>query len=583
MVRESGIVALYSLIFFVLTYPLVRHFGSGIAGGYTSDAPVFLWNAWHLLHTLQTGTPFFWTDQIFFPHTTSLLLHTYTPVQSFITLAFWLITKNLVLSFNITYLFSTVGCAYVTYRFFLLQTKERYASFLAGQLFAFQPIWTIYTLFGTQNLLSLWYVPTVLYCFELWRQRGKKIYSALVGFVIALAVYNDIYAFAFCVVGVCLYAAICGIREKEQRWEVWLSHIGIAIATFFLTASYKIFVIIHDWKYLGSIPLPTVADVDVYHADIINIFRPTHFHVLWGQWWDWFRPVSPSNGNSFFGFTVLCIFLLVIFFQQTRSIVWQKKRIRNFFLAYLCILVISWGPFLHVWGYATHIPLPYWLAGNIWPQIRNLRVPMRWLLLAQLFLAGIVAYILQGIFSCLSRRGKMYLCILLTLGLVSDVLYSQKEIIFLNTPVSSVYAQIAPMSEGTVLEIPLAMTSGYISIGSYSASALAHQVVHGHPIIGGRLSRIPPSLRDEYLREPVIKYFLFYTTTDPDARDLGSEQIQHFFDTYQVSFIIFDKKLVQMRGAREQQLVRYITQTLLFTPYYEDQETMVFSLKKSPN
>ena len=102
--KEFFPLVLYALSFCLLTWPLIRYFAVGISGFYNSDAPIFLWNAWEWQKKLLLGDWSFVTHDLFWPHTTSIILHTHTQVQSLIAAVFNLFFRNLVLSFNLVYL-----------------------------------------------------------------------------------------------------------------------------------------------------------------------------------------------------------------------------------------------------------------------------------------------------------------------------------------------------------------------------------------------------------------------------------------------------------------------------------------------
>jgi hypothetical protein len=161
----------YSIVFLILTFPLIKHFNNGIVADFTNDGPIFLWNAWHL----GQNSISLWTNQIFYPNTSPLGLHTYTQFQSLIILLLNYIFHNLVLSFNIAFMLSSAAGGYFAYKFINLLIKNKPIAILAGHFFAFQPIWSIYAIFGTQNFLGLWYIPATLFCYEKFR-RTNKIY-----------------------------------------------------------------------------------------------------------------------------------------------------------------------------------------------------------------------------------------------------------------------------------------------------------------------------------------------------------------------------------------------------------------------
>jgi len=52
--------------------------------------------------------------------------------------------------------------------------------------------------------------------------------------------------------------------------------------------------------------------------------------------------------------------------------------------------------------------------------------------------------------------------------------------------------------QGTVLELPWMVSSGYFNINGSAKFSMLHQVIHQRPIIDGHLSRLPFSIQEEY-------------------------------------------------------------------------------------
>ena len=564
--NELLIFILYAIIFLVLTFPLLLNFSTSIIAPYDSDGPIFLWNAWHLEKNILAGNFSLYTDYLFYPHHTPLGLHTYSQFTSVVTFIINLLAHNIVFSFNLVYLLSVSVCAFFTYKFFQLLNFQKSIAFLAGILFAFQPLWSIYALFGTQNFLQMWFVPATLYFYEKFRQSNKSSHALLLGLVLACASINDFYPFVFASFGLVIYSLFINFKKILSLGKHYFKLILWGLVGFLSLASWKIFLLWQQKDFIQQMPTPTIQDIDsLYFADPVNLLRPVQWHILWGSWSTWFGNFSLQNGNSFIGFTfifVLLLFLITKFYKKT---FWQDKKIFLVFLAaYLVILILSFGPFLHLFGIQTHLPMPDYFVSKIFPSFNHLRFPARWLILAQIFFCGIFASLLAYIQKNINTKIYKILVIFLTIGLIVEVMFLPRTVMPIFGKETAAIQEISKQIDNkTVLTIPMAISSGYFDLGETHKKAMAYQIVHQKPIIEGHLSRLPLAYK-KYAQEPIIKYFLNYQNTTLDKDDLDIENIKQFFSTYQLGYIIIDKQKVDLNSETRKILLNYLQTNLNF-------------------
>lgn len=570
--------AFYTVIFLVLTYPLVFNFSSAIAGATDSDAPVFFWNAWQLEKQIMEKDFGLSTNDLLFPTNPSLITHTYTQLQSIIVAFFNIFFNNLVLSFNLVFLLFSVLSAYFAYKFFYLLTSHKLASILAGQLFAFQAMWSIYVMFGTQNLLSIWFLPCTLFLYELYRKKRKARFGIIGGIVLGLSLVNGFYPFAFTFVGIIIYSLLRLVFSNKRSLLQYLKGVIYFVMGFIVSAGWKIVILFQNIDYSSSLSIPSVSHVDFYHADFMNILRPVQFHPWWGVWSNWFRDISITNGNSFIGFTVIGIILLfitLIFVKKAK--VDEKKLILLFALGYFLVLLLSFGPILHFFGYNTGIYMPHYLLQKIFTQINNLRVPMRWLLMGQIFFAGMVMYFIRYIFNQTNKSFQKVLFTIISIGFLIDVAYLPRQIIPIHDSSTEAYRQIENNEKGTVLNIPIEINNGFFTVGETSCMSMVYQTIHGNPIIGGRLSRMEENIKD-YSEFPIMKYLLAPKENSPDIDDTNLENISYFDSTYQIKYISIDKNYIDIESLSGQQLVNYLGDQLKFSnKLFEDSYFLVLT------
>ncbi len=579
--EELLAIFLYCLSFVILTFPLVKYLSVGIAGYYTSDSPIYFWNVWQWGQKIAVGDWSLFTHSLFYPLGGSLALHTSTLVQSLFTLLLNLIFHNLTLSYNLVYLLSAVLGAYFTYLFFRLTLKDFWPAVLAGQFFGFQHLWAVYSLFGTQNLLSFWYLPATLTAFEAYQQFSKKRYLVLTGILLGLAWWNEFIIFVFAGLALFVYSILRAVSLK-QNIKQWIKLNSIWAIVWLIVSLPKLIWLYMDRQDISALAVPSISDVDFYHADIINLFRPSQFHLWWGSLSNLYRNVDLTAGNAFIGFTFVLIILIYIKFCRNKSLGKEDKIWLSIFsLTSIFFLVMSWGPYWHVWGMNTHVPLPYLLFSKISNQFNNLRMPARWLFVFIFFLAGVFGVLLKNIFANFQKKYWIpILALVIYAGLLVDSLFIPKNIIFTDAQkLSPIYDEIKNSSAGTVVELPLSISSGYFTFVESARVSMMHQIIHQRPILGGHLSRLSFAQRDWYTQAPVIKYLLNYSKSSPDEDDLDKDKIAIFFDFYKAKYFIFDKQLASPNSNTERQLFNYLTQNLGLVRYYEDEQVIAFKLR----
>ncbi|MFA6547604.1 MAG: hypothetical protein WCT11_01515 [Candidatus Magasanikbacteria bacterium] len=572
------VILLYSLSFFILTYPLIKNFGSGIIGYQGSDAPIFFWNAWFWKQKLLNWDWSYFTNLIFFPLYPSVLLHTNTQVQGLLATIIGLVTGNSTLGFNLVFWFSTVAGAFFAFLFFNLKTKNTIASFLAGQYFGFQHLFGIYSLFGTQNVLSFWYLPASLYFFELFLIKAKKNYLFWLAVILSLAFYNELIVFLFSIATIFLYGLGVMVLEKKKI-KTYLIPALLVVVIFFVLSLPKILAI--NWKAggAGDTPTPTLMDVDYYHSDIINLFRPSVHHLIGDQLGRLGGNFALYNGNAFLGFSFfLVLFIWLLYYKKHKS----SSEDKNSFLIYsfgaVMIFLLACGPYLHLFGYATGIVMPHWFIFKLWSGINNLRVPPRWLFVFIFFIAGILSLWLKNIFEHTTKQMKIFLSLVIYSLLIFDCWFVPKNIIF-TTPDSPVFEKIVADKNGSVLEVPVLIASGQFNLNGSEYSSLLRQTWHQHQQLGGMLSRLPFAWRDYYQQAPVLKYFINYETTLADQADLEKDNINNFVKVYDLRYIILDKSKLSISDKAGKSLLEYINNKLKFKVYFEDDKYLVFIVK----
>ncbi|MCL4396462.1 MAG: hypothetical protein M1482_16945 [Chloroflexi bacterium] len=173
--RRADLLALgaYILLAILLTFPLVLHFATHVAGD-GSDDPALAWNLWWVPYSiLHLGASPIYTDYMFYPIGLNLAFYTLTYLNAFLALPIQL-AFNLVVAANVNLLFSFALSGFGTYLLasYLLRQAPKdekeaigapaligLAAFTAGALYAFSSNKLLYASLGQFNIASSQWIP----------------------------------------------------------------------------------------------------------------------------------------------------------------------------------------------------------------------------------------------------------------------------------------------------------------------------------------------------------------------------------------------------------------------------------------
>lgn len=136
---DASLVALvlYGLLTVVLAWALVQNIDSVLAGQ-NSDLHINLWADWWTKKALSEGLDLFHTDYLFYPQGVSLAFHSFSHVNTVITLLMTPLVGHFA-AYNATILLTFALSGFSMYLLVEHLTGCRPAAFVAGLIFAFHP------------------------------------------------------------------------------------------------------------------------------------------------------------------------------------------------------------------------------------------------------------------------------------------------------------------------------------------------------------------------------------------------------------------------------------------------------------
>jgi hypothetical protein len=231
-------------------------------------------------------------------------------------------------------------------------------------------------------------------------------------------------------------------------------------------------------------------------VDLLSFVLPNPNHPLAPA--AWAERLSAGPGGYLDQVASLSLIGLAIIFAAWR---WAGFRpARMWLVITIGFATLALGPFVQIAGVNTLIPTP-WTLLRYAPIVGSARMPARFVAVVSMGSAVLCAFALAALSTRFPSRRRLILGasgVLMAAELIAAprTLYS--------AAVPAVFDVIAKDPRPVrVLELPTGIRDGLSSIGDYNAGTQYFQTFHRKGLIGGYLSRVPPSIKARYCQMPV--------------------------------------------------------------------------------
>lgn len=376
------------------------------------------WGPWAILH----GQHPLFTDLLNFPDGVNMMWNTFMPLHG---LLLWPVTAtagpvtsyNLLITLNVAF---SAWCAFLALRVFV---ASRWAAFAGGLLYGFCPYMMAQSL--DHPSLTAAYVPPLLLLLLrqiLVRQEHSPLrMGALLGLLAAVQLFTAEEMLAaqvlVSVLGV-VVLVVLNPRSVARRAGYACRALAFALAVFLLLTAWPL-----HFQFFGPqrITGGSVQPSNVFVSDVANLVVPTEVQALAPG-----RAVSMSKqwtGNeSEWGSYLGIPLLVVLVFSAVR--LRRRREVRFAAALALSILVLSFGPRLHVHRDDLAFPLP-WAAMEKVPLLGHI-LPSRLMLYVFLLAAVLVAMLMDNLSPLRSWRGRALgaaTCLVVAVSLLPDLSY----------------------------------------------------------------------------------------------------------------------------------------------------------------
>ena len=543
----------YTVITLVMTYPAVVHLGDRVISS-SPDAWIFWWNNWWVKKALTTGQSVYYTKHQFFPSGVDLTYHSF----SWLNTAVWMLLEPLVgslVAYNLTVLWVFPIAACGTACLVRELTGSRSAAFLAGLVYAFVP----YRLgqYNHPNLMGTQWAPFLtLYLLRAIRG-GRWRPTLFAGLFLVLAALVGWNQFLYMLIWIAFVGAYAWITRMGAFWRLVRVVAGV-IAVALLALSPLLFPMLRS--RLGS--EETLGDVqqDWTQTDLLAYVLPNRFHPLWGRLIEpVYQHLRKPNRVVSVGYAVMAL----LGYSLARRHV--RRRAGMWWAGILLWWLMALGPFLRFNGHIyPSIPLPYYPLSRLYA-FQLLKLPDRYNLILSLPVAVVTGYAAADLVPRFKRRWRA--AFIATLSALVLFEYASLPVRTQSLQVPRFYEQLADEEgDAGIVELPIDF---YGSAKWY----LLYQVVHGHPIAEGHISRRPPAATAYLDAHPLLRSLYRTQEIDPALTDV-SRQLRAL-NAAGFRYLVIHKQFADLRRAADWQ------KWLVVTPAFEDQDLVAYSTQPS--
>ena len=282
-------------------------------------------------------------------------------------------------------------------------------------------------------------------------------------------------------------------------------------------------------------------------VDLLAFFTPNPNHQLMRSFVSDMQTTAPT---WFVEYTASCSLVAIAIVALA---VWRAgyRPRAGWWVMTIGFALLALGPFVHVFGYNTHIPGPWALLRYVTP-IGLARMPPRFAVVTTMGLAMLMA---GGLAALTARWPERRRVILATAAVLLFMELWPGPRPLYSAAISPVYDTIAADSRPIkVLTLPFGVRDGVSSIGNFRPRSQYNQIRHHKTLIGGYLSRISPRRVERMRRDfPILSVLMKMSEPRPlDASDLEILAVRGaaFVDKVELGYVVLDQRFISMEVAR---------------------------------
>lgn len=409
---------------------------------------------------------------------------------------------------------------------------KRSTSFIIGLAFGYTTF--IMPRGGHLNYWCYFVFPWFYYCsmilFQAKNKMSQTIASLSIAFFFVLTLWLNFYYFVILCTSIGSFVIYFFVFRPKIVYRIlikfWLY--GFLIFFFILLFLIPWFKGLYEVVFFDKIPKTEGWGGAIeFSSDLFGFFIPSvynyfiykYFTVELGYIIDHYLKFARGIFENFTypGLIIIVSYFFYLFVFGKKTFQSVNQKIKPYLFTSLLFLVLTLGPFLHIfghWGITVEegirivVPLPYIIFHYI-PFLQNIRVPGR-LIVGFIFCAYIVtAYVIDYFLKKKSQRVKKVFFILLLAIFFIDHRYINNIFPEAKFYPRRLFQEIKnDPARVSVLEIPFVVRDGFIYFGDGDAVTMTiGEALHGKNVLGGYTGRIADYKKTYYRVNPLLGFF----------------------------------------------------------------------------
>lgn len=519
---HAAVFIIYLIIASLMFWNISGALSSKVVNG-GGDVYQSLWGLWWVPYSIFTlhQTPYL-TSYLFYPLGANLVSETMSPLAGIITAPLQAIA-GLAVTYNFIFFMSFALGGLFMFMLARYLTKNSYAAFIAGLIFAFSPV-HIAQSFSHLQWTTIEFIPLfVLYLLLMFREKKMKyaLYAAIAFVFLTFAgdVEQGIMMVAFVLVSIILFLVL---ERKEILNKYFMINIAALVVFLLIIASpFLVSMVLNLGTAFSSAgQLSDIAHNMLYSDNLASFFLPSYYNgifhgiysgsLLQSIYGTTYQGVAYSpditEKASYLGYSVILLALLALYHEHRKN----KMRDIIYWIAILVVFaLLAIGPNIQILGTATGIPTLYSIYRAI-PLFSLVREPGRFDVVVTLALAVLAAIGFDHLSKSKYNMGSpLVLAVVFTVLILIEYNGMPLSSSFANTlttgaVIPSGYSQIRVIPGNfSVLELPALpnLTSGSFL---YPGESMYYQTSFEKPIFGGYTTRTNASEQQLLENVPLI-------------------------------------------------------------------------------
>jgi hypothetical protein len=591
---EYKLFLIYLAIALVLFWYLAINITTAVPRGY-GDVFQSMFNLWwvpYSLFVLHTS-PYF-TNLLYYPVGANFVTQTMSPIAGLVTWPLQQISSAF--AYNVLFFTAFALSGLFMYMLAYYITGNKYASFIAGLIFAFSPM-HIAQAQGHLDWTLIEFVPLFILFLIKSMFESKKRYPvfAAISFILLTFVGDieqGIMLFLFAIIAVILLLII---KRKEVNKKQAAINLGIMVAAIAILFSPFLIAMAPHLKSAFSVASQQSALYDnlQWSDNALSFFLPSYYNPF-------FHGISLSYANqlysltyqgvsfamnvgervSYIGYSVLILMVIGILYD------YKSNKLKNsifWIIIFAIYVLLALGPYVQIYNTVTGIPTLYSLYLHI-PYLNIIREPGRFDMIVTIAIAIMAAMGFVKITENKDEKKKLLytaiIGIIILIEYAGIAVPSASSQLYMNATIPSAYYAIGNTTgNSSVLMLPSLPQGGNLP-AEFTGMETYYVTATKKPLIGGYTSRSNSSQALSVSLIPLSEQALTlqYSPTleyaSPVNENVTNETIL-FLALYNTSFVT----VIRSAYNNTAQAILYNYLTSIFGQGAATNSTFIFSTK----